>query len=116
LYAQACQKEISQQKRAYERTIAEILAKQQARDTKAAKEIAGEALRSHPLAETPPRDPHTRTHASPFIDGPAPQMPVLRSRCAIFTTECSKQGHWMRLSVFENALICARFCPKIACG
>ena len=79
---QACQKELSQQKAAYERALTEIQERQQAMSGRAAKESAAEALRSHPLAETPPREPHARVHAGVREDGPVPMMPVLRSRCA----------------------------------
>ena len=77
---QACQKELSQQKAAYEQAIAEILEKQRAQNAPAAKESAAEALRSHPLAETPPREPRAPAHAGPLGDVQPPKMPVLRTR------------------------------------
>ena len=79
---QACQKELSQQKAAYERALAEILERQQAQKAKVTKDSAAEALKSHPLAETPPREPHTRAHACLLGDEPVPKMPILRSRYA----------------------------------
>ena len=78
--AQACQKELSQQKAAYEQAITEILEKQRGQIAKAAKESAAEALRSHPLAETPPREPRAPAHACPLGDVQPPRMPVLRTR------------------------------------
>ena len=82
LCMQACQKELSQQKAAYERALAEILERQQAQRAKVTKDSAAEALKSHPLAETPPREPHTRAHACLLGDEPVPKMPILRSRYA----------------------------------
>lgn len=92
--AQACQKELSQQKAAYERAISELMEKQQraqsakharAAQDRPAKESAAEALRSHPLAETPPRGPlrgpPVEHHESPCGGGEPQRMPVLRSRC-----------------------------------
>ena len=63
--------------------LAEVLERQQCQKAQAAKETAAEALRSHPLADTPPRGPHAMAHASPLQDGPVPRTPVLRSRWRI---------------------------------
>lgn len=92
LCMQACQKELSQQKAAYERAIAEILERQQPQKAKATKETAAEALRSHPLAETPPREAHTRAHACLLGDEPVSRMPVLRSRYALCSGGSCIQG------------------------
>ena len=98
LCMQACQKELSQQKAAYERAVAEILERQQAQKAKATKETAAEALRSHPLAETPPREPHTRAHASLLGDESLLRIPVLRSRYAhALTTSVSTALNAARL-------------------
>lgn len=79
---QACQKELSAQKAAYERAMAGLLARQQAQATHQQPEVAAAALRSHPLAETPPREPLAKQSAGPPLNGQAPKMPVLRRRCS----------------------------------
>ena len=79
---QACQKELSAQKAAYERAMAELLSRQQAQAAQQP-EAAAAALRSHPLAETPPREPPAKQSAGPPLNGQAPKMPVLRRRCSL---------------------------------
>ena len=77
---QACQKELSTQKAAYERAMAELISRQQAQ-TAQRPQAAGAALRSHPLSETPPREPPAKQGVGPSLNGQAPKMPVLRKRC-----------------------------------
>ena len=103
LCVQACRKELRQQKAAYDRALAETLERQQSQKAGAAKEIAAEALRSHPLADTPPRAPHAAVHASPLQDGPVPRMPVLRSR--YFLVANPQTG-------VRRLLCCTRACSK----
>ena len=78
---QACQKELSAQKAAYERAMAELLSRQQAQAAQQP-EAAAAALRSHPLAETPPREPPAKQSAGLSLSRQAPKMPVLRKRCS----------------------------------
>ena len=79
---QACQKELSAQKAACERAMAELLSRQQAQAAQQP-EAAAAALRSHPLAETPPREPLAKQSAGLSLSRQAPKMPVLRKRCSL---------------------------------
>lgn len=80
---QACQKELGTQKAAYERAMAELISRQHAPAQSAQQpEAAAAALRSHPLTETPPREPSAKQSAGPPLNGQAPKMPILRTWCS----------------------------------